>query len=57
MKMKCPHSPSSPYPFPRFFLLDPDAAILDHQCATDVNQDGGVDGRDIQAFVNSLLMR
>ncbi|MCA9254197.1 MAG: hypothetical protein KDA33_01110, partial [Phycisphaerales bacterium] len=36
-------------------LLDPASATADQQCAADVNQDGGIDGLDIQAFVNLLL--
>ncbi|MBK8270869.1 MAG: hypothetical protein IPK83_22190 [Planctomycetes bacterium] len=37
------------------FLLDDSGASGDQHCAADVNQDGSVDGRDVQAFVNLLL--
>ncbi|MCB9853338.1 MAG: VCBS repeat-containing protein [Phycisphaerales bacterium] len=36
-------------------LLDPASATADERCTADVNQDGNVDGRDIQGFMSLLL--
>ena len=36
-------------------LLDPASGTADQQCAADVNQDGAINGLDIQAFVDVLL--
>lgn len=36
-------------------LLAPEVATADEYCAADMNQDGSVDGADVQFFVNKLL--
>gem|GEM_PF-4781885 len=36
-------------------LLDPTAGMADQQCAADVNEDGAINGLDIQAFLDLLL--
>jgi len=36
-------------------LLDPTSGTADQQCAADVNEDGAINGLDIQAFLDLLL--
>ena len=36
-------------------LLDPATATADEYCAADANEDGQLNGQDLQGFVNRLL--
>ncbi|HPF37325.1 MAG TPA: dockerin type I repeat-containing protein, partial [Phycisphaerae bacterium] len=36
-------------------LLDPASGTADQQCAADVNEDGAINGLDIQAFMDLIL--
>jgi|GEM_PF-753758 len=42
---------------PRFvsILINPEAATPEENCAADVNEDGNVDSRDVQNFINLVL--